>query len=1370
MNKVDYSSNTSYLRKSFSTKGPALSVPNLISMYRNSYESDFLQMFSSPESRKNKGLQAVLSSIFPITDKTSYSLEFIQYSLHMKHDSIQDCRRNGKTYSISLWMTLRIVLWDSVEGSDQKEIKGVKDQEVYMCDIPMMTPNSTFIINGIERVVVSQMHRSPGVFFFHDDGKTNNLGKLLYFARIIPYRGSWLDFEFDTRDFIFFRVDKKRKIPVTSLFTALGMSRAEIINFFYQKIECTFCDQGVIVDLSIFKGFVKKILFDILDAKTGNVVLHKGGRVTHALLAKLKKEGVEQVIIPLNFLQEKYLAEEILDSSSGEVIANVSDSLNEDLLEIIFNKKDLIKKISIMIYPANSDAYIRNTLVADKNLDQESALIEIFKILRPGEPATKESGAYLLKSLFFQSDRYDLSDVGRIKLNHKLYSKFSYNDDSELRCLCLEDIKLTVKTLIRIKDGIGSIDDIDHLGNRRVRVVGELVENHFRIAFAKIERIIKEKIAMVDIDNIMPQDLLNTKILSSTIKEFFNLSQFSQFMDQTNPLSEITHIRRLSALGPGGVSRERVGFEVRDVHATHYGRICPIETPEGQSIGLINSLASYARINQHGFIESPYRIVKDGTITDEIKYLSASEEEKYKIAQYNIISDNKGNITEPSVACRVNSGDFIACAPEEIDFIDLSPMQVVSVAASLIPFLENDDANRALMGSNMQRQAVPLIMPDAPVVGTGIEKNVAVDSGAVLTSSVNGIVEFVDANRIVIRSTDLETEIVKIYHLKKYEKSNHNTCITQKVLVNKGDIVSKGTILSDGQSTQKGEIALGKNVLVAFMSWNGYNFEDSIIVSERVLKKDYFTSIHIEEFEVIARDTRLGPEEITRDMPNMGEENLRNLDESGIIYIGSQVKPGDILVGKVTPKSETAVTPEEKLLRAIFGEKAAEVKDSSLYVPPGVYGVVVDVKIFSRRGTEKDERSLSIEQQEIDLLISEKDKEKHIVDSITFSRVVQVLLGEISIISNKYIKKDMSLTDEILKQCTLSELLKIRVLDEKKMGILSKISKSYFDNISEINNLLEKQIKKIKQGDDLSQGTLKIVQVFIANKYKIQPGDKMSGRHGNKGVISKIIPEEDMPFLDDGTVIDVILNPLGIPSRMNVGQILETHLGWSSKKLSEKINNQLSEYRRSKRTIDSVKKFICELYEEDEDLIANIQNFSDEEFMKFCQNFKNFVYFSTSVFDGAKISDIKKMLRLADQDESGQVFLKDGRTGEYFDRKITIGYKYLLKLHHLVEDKIHARSIGPYSLVTQQPLGGKSHFGGQRFGEMECWALQAYGASYTLQEMLTIKSDDVVGRIKTYESIVKGDKNFESGIPESFNVMIKELRSLCLNVQLDVSS
>ncbi|MBF8246449.1 MAG: DNA-directed RNA polymerase subunit beta [Rickettsia sp.] len=1367
MSKGDFSVQSSRIRKSFATKGLVAHVPNLISMYRNSYENDFLQINCvNGELREKKGLQAVLSSIFPITDNSSYSLEFVKYSLERKTDSISDCKRNGKTYAISLWVTLRIVLWDLIEGSDEKDIKGVKDQEVFMCEIPMMTPNSTFVVNGIERAVVSQMHRSPGVFFFHDDGKTNSFSKLLYFSRIIPYRGSWLDFEFDIRDLLFFRVDKKRKMLVTSLFLALGMNRQEIIDFFYKKIECISCDNGFKVDLSIFGNSVRRIGFDVLDANTGDIILNKGNKITPTLLKKFKTNGIKDIIIPQEFLYDRYLAEDVIDSETGEVIANITEALTEDFFSKISKISHVVQKISVIEYPANSDAYIRNSLVLDKNLDQASALIEIFKTLRPGESATKESGEYLLKSLFFTPERYDLSTVGRIKMNHRLYK----NTDKNSACLDFEDIKYTVKTLIDIKDGFGNVDDIDHLGNRRVRAVGELVENQFRIGFSKVERIIKEKIAMVDMDNIMPQDLLNTKILSSAIKEFFNLSQFSQFMDQTNPLSEITHIRRLSALGPGGVSRERVGFEVRDVHPTHYGRICPIETPEGQSIGLINSLASYARINRYGFIESPYRVVKDGYITDEIRYLSASEEERYKIAQYNVLSNSEGKIVESDVNCRTNSGDFIICSPVEVDFIDLSPMQVVSVAASLIPFLENDDANRALMGSNMQRQAVPLISPDAPVVGTGIERNVAMDSGAVLLSTINGIVEFVDSTHIIVRSTDDGEEMVKIYSLKKYEKSNHNTCITQKAVVNKGDIVTKGSLLADGQSTEKGEIALGKNVLVAFMSWNGYNFEDSIIVSERVLRKDYFTSIHIEEFEIIARDTRLGPEEITRDMPNVGEENLRHLDESGIIYIGSQVKPGDILVGKVTPKSETAVTPEEKLLRAIFGEKAAEVKDSSLYVPPGVYGVVVDVKVFSRRGTEKDERSLSIDQEEIDKLIVEKNREQSMIDSITKARLIGLFLGEKSETKNNFVNKGDVFSQEILEKISLSAFWKLEMSDKNKMEFLKKIEDKYFENFSNINQRLEKKIKKIRQGDDLPQGTLKIAKVFVANKYKIQPGDKMSGRHGNKGVISKIVPEEDMPFLDDGTVVDIILNPLGIPSRMNVGQILETHLGWAAKNLAKKINKKLSDYRTNKGIIDTVQEFVKTLYEGNEQITTQLNNFSDEEFLNFCKNFDKFFYFATAVFDGAKISDIKKMLKLSDQDSSGQIFLRDGRTGLCFDRKVTIGYKYLLKLHHLVDDKIHARSIGPYSLVTQQPLGGKSHFGGQRFGEMECWALQAYGASYTLQEMLTIKSDDVVGRIKTYESIVKGDKNFESGIPESFNVMIKELRSLCLNVQLSVIS
>ena len=1075
---------------------------------------------------------------------------------------------------------------------------------------------------------------------------------------------------------------------------------------------------------------------------------------------------MKKVIIPNDTLLGAYLGSDLVDKASGEVLAKIGMQITEDMLAAIDTAG--IKSLSVLKVPSQGDAYIRNTLFADRNQDQNASLIDIFRVLRPGEPATVEAGSVLFNNLFFDPDRYDLSEVGRIKMNARL----NLNVAEGNTCLTKEDIKTIVQVLVDLKDGKGAVDDIDHLGNRRVRSVGELIENQFRIGLVRMERAILERMSVVDIDAVMPHDLVNSKVLVSVVKEFFSTSQLSQFMDQTNPLSEITHKRRLSALGPGGVSRDRVGFEVRDVHPTHYGRICPIETPEGQNIGLINSMATYARINKHGFIESPYRKVTDGFVTDEVVYLSAIEEGKYKIAQADMEIQPDGRIKSEMVNCRVESGNFVTVPLSEVDFIDVTPMQVVSVAASLIPFLENDDANRALMGSNMQRQAVPLIKTDAPLVGTGIEDVVARDSGAAVVALNDGIVEQVDATRIVVRTLERKkngSPEVDIYSLLKFQKSNHNTCINQKPLVNVGDQVRRGEVIADGSAIDNGEIALGRNVLVAFIPWSGYNFEDSILISERIVKDDVFTSIHIEEFEVVARDTRLGPEEITRDMPNVGEESLRNLDEVGIVHIGAEVKSGDILVGKVTPKSESPMTPEEKLLRAIFGEKAADVRDSSLYVPPGVSGTVVEVRVLSRRGVEKDERAITIEKQQIEKLAKDRDDEIEIIDHFVFVRLQKILEGQIVLSGPKSVKSGAKIDSTLLSTLSKGQYWQLIVEDSSVMVEIEQIKAQYDEKKDELNKRFTSKVEKIQNGDDLPQGALKVVKVFIATKHKLQPGDKMAGRHGNKGVISRIMPEEDMPFLEDGTVIDVVLNPLGLPSRMNVGQILETHLGWAAKTLGYKVSNMLHAYNKNELEVEALKDFVCKIYGES-DVTSKLKNLKKEEFIDFCEKIKGGVYFATPVFDGAKAGHVKEMLELADQHSSGQVKLIDGRTGEYFDRHVTVGYKYLLKLHHLVDDKIHARSIGPYSLVTQQPLGGKSHFGGQRFGEMECWALQAYGAAYTLQEMLTVKSDDVAGRIRIYEAIVKGEGNFESGIPESFNVMIKEFRSLCLNVQLEESS
>jgi len=1350
-------------RKNFGKIKLVASIPNLIEIQKKSYEDSFLQLGIAESSKKNKGLQSALCSIFPIKDQSNTaSLDFVKYNFDAPKYDVEECLQRGLSFVAPLKVTLRLSVWEVDELTGAREIKGIKEQEVYMGEIPLMTHNGTFVINGTERVVVSQMHRSPGVFFYHDDGKTHSSGKFLYSARIIPYRGSWLDFEFDAKDTVFFRIDRKRKLPVTTLLMALGMSSSEILTTYYSTIDYELKKKNWVTDFYPETITLQTLNCDLINAENNEVILEAGQKMTPRLARKFAEAGLKKVVVPHSNLLGTYLGNDVLDTSSGEVLAKIGLQVTEDILAAINSAG--IKSFSILKVPNQGDAYIRNTLFSDKNQDENSALMDIFRVLRPGEPSTVDAGAVLFNSLFFDGDRYDLSEVGRIKMNARL----NLDIKEENTCLTKDDIKTIVQMLVDLKDGKGSIDDIDHLGNRRVRSVGELIENQFRIGLVRMEKAILERMSVVDIDAVVPHDLVNSKVLVSVVKEFFSTSQLSQFMDQTNPLSEITHKRRLSALGPGGVSRDRVGFEVRDVHPTHYGRICPIETPEGQNIGLINSMATYARINRHGFIESPYRRVKEGFVTDEVVYLSAIEEGKYKIAQADMQIQADGRIKSELVNCRVESGNFVTVPLAQVDFIDVTPMQVVSVAASLIPFLENDDANRALMGSNMQRQAVPLIKTDAPLVGTGIEGVVAEDSGAAVVALNDGIVEQVDATRIVIRTLERKKNgapEVDIYSLLKFRKSNHNTCINQKPLVNVGDQVKRGDVIADGPAIDNGEIALGRNVLVAFLSWSGYNFEDSILISERIVKDDVFTSVHIEEFEVVARDTRLGPEEITRDMPNVGEENLRNLDEVGIVHVGAEVKSGDILVGKVTPKSESPMTPEEKLLRAIFGEKASDVRDSSLYVPPGVSGTVVEVRVLSRRGVEKDERAITIEKQQIEKLAKDRGDEVAIIDHFVFMRLQSILEGQKVLSGPKTVKVGVTIDKVLLSSLSKGQYWQLIVEDNVVMSEIEQIKTQYDEKKDALNKRFTSKIEKVQSGDDLPQGALKVVKVFIATKHKLQPGDKMAGRHGNKGVISRIMPEEDMPFLEDGTVVDVVLNPLGLPSRMNVGQILETHLGWAAKNLGYKVGNMLNDYNKNELEIDAIKDFVYKIYG-DSDVTSMIKKLTKEEFVDFCNKIKEGVYFATPVFDGAKVENVKEMLELADQDPSGQVKLIDGRTGEYFDRDVTVGYKYILKLHHLVDDKIHARSIGPYSLVTQQPLGGKSHFGGQRFGEMECWALQAYGAAYTLQEMLTVKSDDVAGRIKIYETIVKGDTNFESGIPESFNVMIKEFRSLCLNVQL----
>ncbi|MBN8828859.1 MAG: DNA-directed RNA polymerase subunit beta [Sphingobacteriia bacterium] len=1357
------SASNNIIRKSFSKIEPVAKIPNLIKVQKDSYKK-FLQDDISGDKRENIGLQEVLNSIFPISEPSgTATLEFVSYYLDQPKYDVDESRQRGVNFAAPLKVTFRLIVWEVDEDTGSKEVKGIKEQEVYMGDIPLMTENGTFIINGTERVIVSQMHRSPGVFFDHDGGKTHVSGKYLYSARVIPYRGSWLDFEYDAKDLIYFRIDRKRKLYVSSLLRALGYSTKEIYDLFYTTQKYTRKNKQWSAKFNIEKFRGTKLTKPIVDANSGKVVVEAGTKITPRLGKKLIEEGLENYLIDDEDLIGGFLAEDIIDKSTGEVLFEAGYELTESAIEAINNLS--IKDVSLLgIDHVTVGPYIRNTLFADKNLTIEDALLDIFRVLRPGEPATFEAAQSVFENLFFNQDRYDLSVVGRVKIN----ARVELNADENLRVLTKDDIINIIRTLIKIRDGLGVIDDIDHLGNRRVRSVGELVENQFRIGLVRMQRTILERMTSVDIDTVMPHDLINSKLLGSVVREFFGTSQLSQFMDQTNPLSEITHKRRLSALGPGGLTRDRASFEVRDVHPTHYGRICPIETPEGQNIGLINSLATFASINKHGFIESPYRKVTDQMVTDEVIYLSAIEEGKYTIAQANAIIDENGKFLEHLVSCRKN-GDFIMASPDKIDFIDVTPMQLVSVAASLIPFLENDDANRALMGSNMQRQAVPLVYTDAPFVGTGIEGLVAQDSGVTVIARRSGFIDQVDSTRIVIRadsSDDQESPGVDIYNLLKYQRSNFNTCITQKPLVKVGEYVQKGQVIADGPSTNNGELALGSNVLVAFMPWNGYNFEDSILISERIVKDDVFTSIHIEEFEVVARDTRLGPEEITRDIPNVSEESLRHLDETGIVHVGAEVKPGDILVGKVTPKSESPMTPEEKLLRAIFGEKAADVRDSSLHVPPGVTGTIVSVRILSRRGVEKDERALAIERQEIERLAKDRDDEQVILENYYYGRLAQVLMNQEIIAGPKGAKPGSKINKEVLSNYSRGQYWQFVVADEKVTNEIETMKQQFNYMVEQLNKRFNAKVEKVQSGDDLPQGALKVVKVYLATKHKLQPGDKMAGRHGNKGVISRILPAEDMPFMEDGTPVDMVLNPLGVPSRMNIGQILETHLGWASAGIGKQIGEMLRKIESKEENVTELRSKLSDMYEGQKSARA-VEKLSDADVIEYAKKLKRGAYFSTPVFDGAKEKDINKMLEFAGLDSSGQVTLFDGRTGEAFERKVTVGYIYMLKLHHLVDDKIHARSIGPYSLVTQQPLGGKSHFGGQRFGEMECWALQAYGASYTLQEMLTVKSDDVTGRIKIYESIIRGDQNFECGIPESFHVMVKELRSLCLNIDMD---
>ncbi len=1376
------------VRKSYGRIPTVTPMPNLIEVQKNSYES-FLQREITKEDRTDTGLQEVFKSVFPIKDFSERgTLEFVDYEFEEPKYDVEECQQRGMTYAAPLKVTLRLVVWDIDEETEARSVRDIKEQIVYMGEMPLMTDNGTFVVNGTERVIVSQMHRSPGVFFDHDKGKTHSSGKFLFAARVIPYRGSWLDFEFDAKDLVYVRIDRRRKLPATTMLLGLdnaatdakrkrlaakgealdpldaeGMTPEEILKFFYDTVDYVRAKKGwqIPLDAEALRGL--KLDYDLLNAKSGRVAIESGIKLTPRVLRELEKKGITDYIAPPEEILGRFVAEDIVDMKTGLVYLEAGDEITEEILEELDTAK--ISQIpTLAIDHVNVGPYIRNTLAADKNSNREEALVDIYRVMRPGEPPIIETADTLFQGLFFDSDRYDLSAVGRVKMNSRLEQK----TDDTVRVLRREDVMEVVKILVDLKNGRGEIDDIDHLGNRRVRSVGELMENQYRIGLLRMERAIRERMSSVDIDTVMPHDLINAKPAAAAVREFFGSSQLSQFMDQTNPLSEITHKRRLSALGPGGLTRERAGFEVRDVHPTHYGRICPIETPEGPNIGLINSLATYARVNQYGFIESPYRKVNKGKVTRDVVYLSAMDEGHYTIAQANEVLNKSGKFEHDLITCR-QAGDVLMVPSDEVDLIDVSPKQLVSVAAALIPFLENDDANRALMGSNMQRQAVPLIRAEAPLVGTGMEETVARDSGATIIVKRSGTVDQIDGTRIVIHADEDKDNKsapgVDIYTLQKFQRSNQNTCINQRPLVKVGDRVQPGDIIADGPSTQIGELALGRNVLVAFMPWNGYNFEDSILISERIVREDVFTSIHIEEFEVMARDTKLGQEEITRDIPNVGEEALKNMDEAGIVYIGAEVQPNDILVGKVTPKGESPMTPEEKLLRAIFGEKASDVRDTSLRLPPGVAGTVVEVRVFSRRGVDKDERALAIERAEIERLAKDRDDEIAILERSFHARIRERLLNKRVVSGPKGLTVGTKVTEEILEKLTAGQMLQIVIGTDKVVSEIESLKKQLEEGVGEFQSRFEDKVDKLERGDELPPGVMKLVKVFVAVKRKLQPGDKMAGRHGNKGVISRIMPVEDMPALEDGTSVDIVLNPLGVPSRMNVGQILETHLGWACAGLGQQVGDTLEAMNHGDGTIKDVRNKLKFVYGDDT-YKEDIAGMDDDAVIELANNVKSGVPIATPVFDGAHEVDINVALEKAGVNESGQVKLFDGRTGEYFDREVTVGYIYILKLHHLVDDKIHARSIGPYSLVTQQPLGGKAQFGGQRFGEMEVWALEAYGAAYTLQEMLTVKSDDVSGRTKVYEAVVRGDDTFEAGIPESFNVLVKELHSLGLNVEL----
>ena len=1354
------------IRKNFGKLKEILSIPNLIEVQKKSY-NQFLSSKKDSETSLQKGLNKVFNNIFPIEELSDKAtLEYLSFRLEKSKFSVEECRQRDLTYSSALKPTLRLVIYDIDQENNTKQVLSAKEQEVYMGDIPLMTPSGTFVINGVERVVVNQMHRSPGVFFDHDKGKTHASGKLLFNCRVIPNRGSWLDFEYDVKDILYFRIDRKRKLPVTTLLYALGYKKTEILDLFYDFKTFNFDQKTKKWKTKFNPDDYKrpiKLRNDLINSTNGKKVLKIGSKINFVIAKKIYDEGLKNILVSSDYFLDKYIKNNLSNPLTDEIFLKTGSSISKENLDNILELN--INTLTIAdVDPINKGSYLIDTFNIDKNNSKEEAINDIYKVLRPGEPPSFEVANEIFNKLFFTSERYDLSDVGRVKINSKLHLQCS----DTITILRNEDIVAIIKHMLDLRDGKGEVDDIDHLGNRRVRSVGELVENQFRIGILRMERVIKEKMStLLEVESAMPQDLINPRPISAAMKDFFATSQLSQFMDQTNPLSEITHKRRVSALGPGGLTRERAGFEVRDVHPTHYGRICPIETPEGPNIGLINSLATYSRVNRYGFIESPYRKVVDGKVTDKIEYLSAIEEEKYTIAQANSPINEKGSFIEELLSCR-KSLNFILAKPDAIEYVDVSPKQLVSVAASLIPFLENDDANRALMGSNMMRQAVPLIKPESPLVGTGIEQDVALDSGVTIIAKRDGIVDKIDGKRIVVKATekDLSKSGVDIYNLLKFQKSNQNTCINQSPLVKIGDLIKKGDIIADGPATKLGELALGKNITVAFMPWLGYNFEDSILISERCVTDDVFTSIHIVEYELMARDTKLGTEDITRDIPNVSEESLRNLDESGIVYIGAEVKPGDILIGKVTPKGDTISNPEEKLLRSIFGEKATDVRDSSLKMSPGGNGIVVDVRVFNRHGIEKDERSTTIERAEIESVQEDKGVEEEILERNIKVRAQEIINN--SKLSNdfKNLEPGTKITSQDLEKLNLNDYWKMAFEEEQTNKDLQILKHQYTKVNQDIKERFEDKVEKIQQGDELLPNVLKMVKVYVAVKRSLKPGDKMAGRHGNKGVISKIVPIEDMPYMENGKPVDVVLNPLGVPSRMNVGQILETHLGWACSELGEKINRIIKLKTDIDKRNSSIREVLKKIYGNNI-YDTKIQSLNKKEFEELSSNLSLGIPIATPVFDGASVDDVAELLKLADLPSSGQTTLWDGRTGEKFDRKVTVGTVYMLKLHHLVEDKIHARSTGPYSLVTQQPLGGKAQLGGQRFGEMEVWALEAYGASYTLQEILTVKSDDVAGRTKVYETIVKGDDKFESGIPESFNVLIKEIRSLGLNIEIN---